>query len=589
MNTTNCRFSSLLQAVKEGASISIDRQEGTWQRRSKIAQIFRWIFGLENQDNLELASFVKRYVKTHEISPLYITKGLYADRDVSEQDIQEAVHAVKARLQHGRSNANKTKILKLERHAYALQTRSNCVPPDDKEQILEADRIWLYNTLTDWKGVQFPSLPHNISSEDKKKLDTILQYKGLIPLLQNDEVYRKHFFKFVFNSSSDSCPDVVHIAVQFPQLAKRLTHSFLNKRINRIVHTPGLIFCEKILPDGQIVKDVRMRMKVIKDHTRAQSTYKSLRDLSKPIALYNNSHPTIPSYMTVDTIFREFEEKNKVKMGNLEYTEEGVGVYNPSKCPLDFEKSEWWKDLPALERLTPQQIQERYGIDITQHHSLLLVNATRSKVKNSAEGNHAWITVFIPQADGTFTTHAIGKYVPSYPQTTLEKLAFTCQTAEATMSVIDENEFYLHRERCTIPKELSSKQFHSLMDTLKVDLKAAQDRKMLFQHQGDNCAAWVQQTLDTVFGKANLPRLFEMSIFDVATPFPVNFVLRSFKWLNDHVSETVARIVRIAFTGICGQELSLMRNKLWYDGILQVPGKLFERKEVVRSALKRLS
>ncbi len=573
--TSDFALSHLTQALESGSSISVNK-DGTWHTRWEITRIFRKLFGFENQDNLAVASFLKRYLKSQEITTGSVKQGIFAHPVTDEQHIKAAITAIKKRLYPSQPAAVR-KINDIKRHFYAYQARKTpqhtilAIPPSYNDQ------EWLKKKISKWKGKQFPDMATDISNEDSRKIDAISCYAKTVQLLKVDKSYRDFFFKFVFKNTNGGCPDSVHVAVQFPELTQRLSLSYLDKRVKRVVQYCGLEY-KASGENDPVQKEVNLRMKVLSEKNQPEIQYIPITDLTKKVPLYDIKNKAKARMMSVAEIFQAFQDKNNIQIGDLEYTQEGISLCYPTQPLLDFNKIDWWKDLPPLETLTKESIQVRYKIDMSKYHSVLLVNATREKDPRSAIGNHAWISVIIPKGDDTFTLHPIGKYPHKYPQGLLKMLASTFQTLPGVFTVVDENEFYFHRKLCCVPKGLSTNQFQLLVEQLKNDFT----NTAVFQHQGDNCAAWVQQTLEAVFGES-FPKLFDISIYEAATPFPINIVSRSLRWLQDHVSEPISHIARSAFAYLCGQDTTLIAHKLWRKGRLSLPAELFNQYKALES------
>ena len=318
-------LSNLTKDIQSGASIAV-HTDGTWHKRFDpwgLTSLFRRLFILERKDNFALASLVKHFIKSTEIT----SKNLHvASIPESDLDIENAITAVKKRLESQQNSERKAykslgdqlselktlrdltqdslglakeykqpphaiksieerleilerriknlqktiiqheltapttkKINKLAIHFFAKQMRQVEQSAINNATAKDNDIEWVKRELTPWKKRQFPAMPQEFSNDDLSKIESLCKYGKAIELMREDRSYRESIFKVVFKTPNDSAPNIADIAVQFPALTKKITSSFIDKRVRPITKTVGLSFKEENT-NGVIKKDVFLRI-----------------------------------------------------------------------------------------------------------------------------------------------------------------------------------------------------------------------------------------------------------------------------------------------------------------------------------------
>ncbi len=457
----------------------------------------------------------------------------------------------------------------------------------------ESDIEWIKDELVQWKKPQFPEMPTEydelnrpkFSKDELYKIDSLCKYAKAVDLMKKDRNYREYILKFVFKNTSENCPNAVDIAIQFPTLAKKISASFIDKRIKRLTKTTGLSIKEEII-DNIVTKNVFLRM---------QKVDEPLRNMTRAITFHDKKTQE-DRILTVDQIFQEFATKDASGTSHFEYTENGIDLCYPKSPVIDFESNTWWTGLPVIETLSRAEVEDKYNVTMAGKKAILALRATREKDPLHVQGNHGWLQIVLPQNDGSFTVHAIGKYAKHFPQGAIQTLLFTFGTHPGLLTTLDENEFYSHREHCIIPKTLTYAQFVRLMDKLKSDLQDSFNDNMVFQAQGQNCSAWVQEVVHAVFGadehrKHRIPQLFEVPVVETTAPKPIDMVINGIRLLET-ISHHVAKVARLALATLLGGAWSItttrdgrqIKNSIvthepWLRGYLALPALLFSREK----------
>lgn len=628
-------------AVTAGNSI-ICNEDGSWDCRWNITQLVRRFFGWEKDDTLNMARFFKKHLRNLETPSeaftntfstypsIEITQAIDAIKvrlrpyieeetakrralkaskatilaekaalpvdatDVQKKTVQAKLKELQAALKQARRDAHASRnIKKLEKHSIALQLRSTL-----QEEITarvnptqEADEAWLKEKLGKWKSRQFPAMSSLPSDDESRRITETCSLKEIIDLCKQDPHYRENYFRFVFRNSLGACEnrEAVDIATQFPTIQKRITKAFLDKRVKRLKNN-GIRF-HQVPPfrDGaelvSLKKDVTFLIN--KEH----------KSLVKDSAVIDFGSGTVK---TIRQLFKEEFEEKDTKTGEFEYLADGIVHSFPQLPRVDLTKQDYWKELPEWETLTTEQLQARYP-DANLAHGLIVVKASRQHQDLRVDGTHAWLEVATPKGDGTFAILSFGKLANVFPKGIVQLFFYIFQTKQGIISYPDENEVYSHRQHHAVPLEATGEQIGRLLEKVRTDMLRARDGNFIFQAQGDNCASWVQETIEEAYRGIELPKVFDVEFLQTVAPFPISLIINGLRKVET-ISKKGANSLRILVSMILGagsgirtndgderSRKSLHQNHKWREGIQALPAKLFETgtrlQEVVRKNL----
>ncbi len=405
-----------------------------------------------------------------------------------------------------------------------------------------SNQLWLKEEVILWKKQQFPLLSCDFTEDELRKVDETCLYPELIALFKENPSILEDYIAFVFRNTVNVCEDAVKIAVQFPTLQEQLTKSYLDKRVKRL-RNYGLLFHEDETIDGPnsssrlVKKDVTFLI---------NGRYESILDQTKKITFSNTT------VLTIREIFEEFAAKNK-KMGRFEYLAQGITLAETQFPKVNLDSPDWWQELPEFEALSLQEVQERYRVTPAKDESLIVLKGSRQHTNLRTDNNHSWFEVVVEKkGTGKYQVLPIGKYATYYAQNLLDLFFFIFNTQPASICYPDENEFYYHREQCALPLVASSEHFARFMDKVRKDMILAKEGKIPFQSQGNNCATWLQETVDYAFFDKRLPRFFELDILETTGLFPVNVIVSTLNSIKNATTKSIANTCRIVFcTVIC--------------------------------------
>ncbi len=619
-------LATLTRDIESGASISVHK-DGTWHKRwdpKGITTFFRRLFKLEFSDNLALASLVKHFIKSTELT----SKTLHIQHvPDSKIEIKRAINAVKMRLaskqaeevkehkrltdalseaktlrdltedglklarqykhdvdsipgiedrlstiekeiekrklaieQHELTAPASKKLSSLAKHFFAQKLRETPQETLNNTPADEQDMEWVKGELTTWKKLQFPSL-HTVKEDGSISYDFSKADLTKIECLCR---YKKAIK--LMKEDRGYRESVFKLVFRAPH------HNF----VDIAVQFPGL---SKKITSCYVDKRVKRLAKTVglsvKEEIKEGIVHKDvclrinkqdepLSNMKRKIT-FQDIKTGRDRVLSIDEIFHDFRTKDSTGTSPFEFTENGVDLCYTKDPLIDFKSDNWWESLPVIEHLTRDEVEARYNVSMAGKKSLLTVKATREKDPLNVQNNHAWLQFIIPLKDGTYSVHAFGKYARVYPQGTLEKLLFIFNTHPGVIVTIDENEFYSHREHTAVTKTLTGAQFERLMSKLKSDLEASSQGNIVFQAQGQNCSSWVQDVLDEVFGQdeqghSRIPRLFEVPVVEASAPWLVNYAIKTIRFV-EKFSHQLAKIVRFAIARLLGGRNAIITRR----------------------------
>lgn len=261
---------------------------------------------------------------------------------------------------------------------------------------------------------------------------------------------------------------------------------------------------------------------------------------------------------TVDSIFKAFEQKKLTDDNDFNMVQEGIVLDNAARYEgVDFKSDTWYEDLPVLKMLSAKQVSERYNMDkvpsLDRPHII-----ARSSTDSDAlgfGGTHAFFEVAIPEVikddegnpykneDGTvkkeFRIYSFGKFPKVWEPGTLNGLKFLSDTRLAFICHQDQNSDALESQRkvFSVSYEASEEQLKQFMNMVKEDVQRGIDDNLVFSFQNENCAHWVQTTLNKWFELQNrkAPQLFDLSVLETEADNIIGTGINVIKaeWIKD--------------------------------------------------------
>jgi len=608
-----------IQAIECGESLKVSR-DGTWCKRWRItarlrrllAPIFRW------NDTLTTAENTSHYLlkASTKSSTGLLQSGLDPERVSSivkavKKTIESQKNKEEARLEKGTVKAYQDKVLS-RTEASQLKKRFSRAPPSGARAIVarldranftnyylglpqqeiearepkKADIEWVTEKLKTWQTLQFPE--EDFFSEKSKegtenKIVHCCKYTEFIEACREDEALLEQLFYSAFYNMPADCNDAVDLFIQAPDTTKKLQKLFLDKRIKTVANQ-GLKFVGD--SSERQGKDVQLLV---------NGTYQSIVDPERELTIAPNVT------RKVKDVFKTFEE-HIYKICDLEYLQDGICLFDSQLPGFDF-SSKWWEKLPIVERVTREEIEQRYRDEsdekpiFAEGEALIVLRASRTTPDLNVEGCHVWQDIAVPLGNDEFNLLSVSKFATYFPKGLIETFGFIFKTQEATITVVDSNKFMNSRERIAVAlPPLSQEKFESHMKNIACDIQKAHERRLIFQAQGDNCTTWNKKVLKYTYDRFSITNFFKTEFQDLVLPSIIMPLLHIHRFVPTHtLKKFYRRSLSILFGAYSGTPVPdkdgiittkrLTQNRRWNKGFLLLPAALFDSAEELKKAI----
>lgn len=449
---------------------------------------------------------------------------------------------------------------------YRLQNHSSKAAPDFFSlSALEAISLRWHN---DHPLHRTTKLSHAEFSE----LRIAASYPDFVNLLFEDSELQEEFLQWVLRDHNPVEP-----FIQYPFMQEKIVASNLSGRLHRA--SPSAL---RILT-GENRKYLAL---LIEGH------YVNILEGEEKVTLKGNWT------LNVDEIFSIFASKT-YGAGNLEIFTPGLINWNAhllaywdalkgEHVPIDINQPQWWVQLPLLEVLDKSQMRRRFGFAVDGKHWIAAATATRGTPTLDYDQSHAYLEVCIPLQDGRYAVYDFGKMARVFPKNFFETMLIFANSVHATVAYPDENTYYTHRQHAQHAFALLPSEGERLMQIIRRDILKSQEANFVYQIESENCAKWVQTTLQTVLGIDRVPNMFIMPLLDAEPQSPVASLFGLIKKLPSNLQPIV--LTRLHFplgawrgTWIVegGKKVwkALNRHPFWHTGLVYLPAFLHKQRQ----------
>jgi hypothetical protein len=303
--------------------------------------------------------------------------------------------------------------------------------------------------------------------------------------------------------------------------------------------------------------------------------------------------------LSLKEIFDIFSEKN-YKTGKLEFFSAGILNWNAHKLgywndeikeyiPINLDLPEWWKQLPILETLEKGAVRQRYGFAADGKHWIAAASATRGSLTLDYENSHAFLEVAIPMHDGRYAIYDFGKVATVFPKNTLDTLIIFANSVHATIAYPDDNAYYTHRQHAQHSFPLTALQAENLMNLIKNDIFKARSKNFIYQIESENCAKWVQTTLEKVVGIDRVPNMFVMPLIETEPQSGMAAVFSVLRLFPRDLPSRILITLHIPLGAWRGKWIieegkkvwkALNAHPFWHTGLVYLPALLHKQRSV---------
>jgi len=543
-------LASFAEALEHDKAVACDKR-GKWHTENIVVRVVRWIFRLEEGRLVDVTKVFNKFLDELEHKAVKFGVSLadaqkqrqcYSNCMKAAEGITKAMHAHKYKKKESVAQLSllQQKITALK---YRIERENGGLNKKDSPEAALVPE--LKKKVEAWKKKEPMFMSTELTSEDLRRIDEACCHPEFAKILLKDHRMQMDFFKWVFRDNNG-----VSQFIQYPAIYRRLKSALLAGRIGR--------FCKgKML---EIEKRDRKKKEGLRKIISLPFAGKkvSLLNESKEVTLENDWN------LTVKKVLDMFANKNN-DPERVEFFGEGVGLsnwhvhkhgrFNPTTnkydC-IDYSKPEYWWDFPVFEKITKKQLEDRYRLpeitgEIPTGHWVALAKSTRQRASLDVDESHGYLGVAIPCADGKYQIFDFGKFAETFPTGAIARTFFITDTLKSRISYPDENTFYSHRQKASVPHVLTPEKGRQLMDVLRRYLILAREGNLVFQFAWENCAYLPQKVLEKTLGKeakgGAAKDFFKMYLLDVQ---PSNKILaKVFRWIRKKPEKNREKWIRM--------------------------------------------
>ena len=614
--------SDFQRALDSKAPIAFDTQ-GNWYIRWQITSIVLAILGMQKQAELDIAKNFSKFLQQIHVPSNTIRSGFRMD-SYDMDEVVSVARSIKQRLKYYKAEekedstfakeykknikesmqsdtseylktqlATAKHLLRKARHKASCTRLINelnagilslyyCNAPQDIIEKTTKDLREIKHfkkSLKLWK--EHHKDTRKLNADEKNLLSHLCSYSHFIKVLHKDKIMQNDLFSFAFDKMYKVCPQSIDIYIQYPKLQRRITRSFLDKRLKRIPNQKLSLIEHTIVKDEKstLSKSVRMTF-----HGHSISILNS-----KKRVWFGEEESR-----TVGEIFKGLKNQNfAIPEVDLHYT--GFELCLRSSPEFDCTSDRWWEALSALEIVSRDEIREQFPeYTLQDDYAYLVIKANQmendsEEDRHNVQETHAYLHVYIPNDEQTFKVLSIGLYGEFFLKNDVLTAMYTYRTIKGIIAIPDPCEYKIERTTCSIPLPCSESQFGKLMSVLGKYLQKSKDGSLIYQPQGYNCSTFIQDVLEETFTNIAIPKIFHAPVHDLSVVFPGN--LLSSDLMSLPIDFQIKNIIRVAIGVLFGAWMGLeipengqaiqkrlAQDENWKNAILSVPAVLFKKK-----------
>ncbi len=487
----------------------------------------------------------------------------FCQHGLMPQDVQETLRKTEGFL--GNNEIERRRIALL----YRIEKKNGGLDASPFDQTLLSS---LEGIAARWKEGQHVFQEPYLTRSDFRRLMEASQYPKFVTLfLENIDLQEKFLCWTLRDKLSP------RVFIEYPATAEKISASFISNRVGRL--GGALLKIQKVQRQKILTLPFEGKDQNILDDSAFitfRGQYKiMIRDVFRQIA--NKRHD--PG--RIEYFSSGFENWNGNLLGFWNEEEKDYKVIN-----LNAER--FWEQLPVLETLSQGEVEDRYHVQVDGKNWVASAVASREKACLDYERNHAFLEVAIPNGRGRYNVYQFGKLMMQFPKSRFEELTTWGRYVPATIAHPDETTFFTFRKLGYYGFSLETPLALRLMDSIREDMIRARTGNIAYQIQTENCAAWIQDKLESILGKDQVPNLFRMSLFDTEPDSFVSTLMSAIKKLPEQWQAKVFSKTMIpfgAFQGVWVEENGervhkcLTEHRFWDTMEIYLPAYLIKQRE----------
>ncbi len=571
-------LSTFIRELKKDSPLRVT-SEGEFYVENGIQKLIRNIFQLKFSRLMDAAKVFTGILEDLESIPVRFSSGKNVEC-AQEVDFLLYIRAGELLVQKLICYFDKKSFdtrFKLERALIALRYRLEGVngglDADYPHQELFAQ---LVHAATVWKCTQQIYTEKRLSSQEIQQLREASRYPFFAKIILQDAELANAFFQWALRDRIAIRP-----FVEYPCQHFAINRSALNGRLARFGGS-----------------DLKIQKLQCADCYEKQLT---LPIEGRPVNILDKEKQVVfrgDLVLSIGEIFSVFENK-RVESGCLEYMADGIinwsahrwGYWNAKKNQyeqIDFTKPKWWNQLPVLDHLSLKQVRKKFGNHLSGAEWNIALVSARVSQDLDFENSHAYVSLAVPQGDGSYIVYSMGKCTFVFPESFVKALFKVGETCEATIAYPDENVFYTHRRKTRFSYAVSAGEGERYFESVKRDMLLSNEGNFIYQIETENCAKWVYEKLIDAVGKHRVPDIYKMpflksephgilrKVFDFIHSLPVKWQIPVTTFIHLMLGACKGRFI-IEKGKLVWKSLTF--HSFWEDTVIFHPSMLYKQQE----------
>lgn len=510
-----------IEALESNQPINCTKS-GKWRPENLLGRIVRRLEIVDNARLLKMTQAFCSALDDLERKPVLfgLNKSMIDAQRLTFLSYLKAADALKKVLLDNESEAIKLQLQLLAYRVVGLKYRMESINGGLDRQFDQDVFNRVLHLAGQWKYTHPLSRNGMLTQRDISKIIDACAYPEFAKLLFEDQNLQDFFFSWCIRENNG-----ISQFVEFPATTARLKRVYLTSRISRY---GGKLFALEKRP---VIDQPSLREKIISlpFYIKNKVEYVSILDENRIVELRGDMH------LTIAQIFKMFSQK-KWRISDVELLgSQGItnwhslelGWWNASTKRyegIDLSKKDWWEELPVFEEISKEEVQRRYDVTLDAGDWLAVVKSVRQTTDLDFDGQHGYLEVIIPTAEGRYNVYPFGKSPPQFPTKKWEKLFFLVSTKVGKIRYPDENALYSHCQTASHPIVMKEEQARKLMAVIRNDIIKCREGETIYQFGYENCAGWVETTMHAVLGDDNEKRnYYKIKILESE---PSNFLLK---------------------------------------------------------------
>ncbi|MBA2367915.1 MAG: hypothetical protein H0V82_02690 [Candidatus Protochlamydia sp.] len=379
----------------------------------------------------------------------------------------------------------------------------------------------LIRYATEWKQKQYLARNLEINPLEMEQLRQAACYPEWNSLLENTE-YRKEFMGWAIQQWLP-----VNSFIEFDSGRKWIKDSLLSSALgNSRTADDQILRVEKVATKTAGVSKKILSLPIYHGDFKRFEPEKqarfSLLNPNKEIHFLKGNYRA-----TLREILKQWALKNEKEV-NFSFCQWGMINFHPVHGPWnaetqsyeappyrDWERENWLDKVPPIRTVSHAELERQYGPERMNGRNFFFKAMAARKFRDlTALDCHGYWELYSRMEDGQWKVSGPGPYAFRFQDGILDGLSLFCHTVKRVLSLIDQNNYYTHRERGGLAVFPTAEQGADLVSRI-YDIMVGQG---VFQFSARNCSYYVQKAINAAVPGS--PNFYRMDISGCRTGVP---------------------------------------------------------------------